>query len=99
MIEIDIPVTRAAPPAWGVRCSGASTVVLPSGTSLYIRRASSVVEDIDGRTTKARKHRPRGDPRQGTEETREVLCQPIRMEVPGGPGHQLLVIRSAQRSR
>src|SRR2546421_13063000 len=49
-----------------------------------------------GGTPETGKHRARGVPRQRTEESREVLWRPVRMEIPRSPGPGLLTIPSGE---
>src|SRR2546423_14747671 len=51
-----------------------------------------------GGTTETGKHRARGVPSQRTEENREVLWGPVRMEIPRGPGPGLVTIPSGARA-
>src|SRR6266540_7347895 len=53
----------------------------------------------NGGPTETGKHCTRRNPREGTEESREFLRDLVRMEIPGGPRHRLLSVRSAERPR
>src|SRR2546421_3263667 len=60
---------------------------------------SRLLRSHHGRTSETRKHRARRVPCQGTEEGREVLCESLRMEIPRGARHELLVVPGRERSR
>src|SRR5256886_16641198 len=60
---------------------------------------SRLLRNHHGRTPETRKHRACRVPREGTEEGREVLCESLRMEIPRGARHELLVVPGRERSR
>src|SRR5438309_9501554 len=61
--------------------------------------SARLLRNHHGRTPETRKHRARRVPREGTEEGREVLCESLRMEISGGPRHELFGVPGTERAR